>query len=229
MGARILNDWININNPGSTVLYPEQLPFGATLSGTPIYPTWYSPSNDVSFHSITNDGSSLAFFNDKKIDYAISHINDTSLPGTVSWELRHFLSRYALPIVQAGDLILYRFVGSEIPYIETYSDATTYTIGTEPQRLGSFSAGNANALRYNAEFACADDAGYFAAQINWDNGEYYYHEVPCSAAPLQFIEAMPLPPGVNGGDLWARVTSGQQAATLNSLSIESIESIETTE
>ncbi|MDY6983983.1 MAG: hypothetical protein SV422_12925, partial [Pseudomonadota bacterium] len=205
--------------PGSNVLYPEGFPYGATLHGKPVYVNWYSPSTAAAFTSLRDEAEGLAFLRERQIEYVIGYPNDPGLPGTRAWALRGFLARYGLPLVQAGDHVLYRVEGSEIPYVTAYSDAATHTVEAEPRLFGSVNTGTATAIRYNAEFACASDAGYFGAQINWDNGKFYYHEVPCSTAAVQFVEAVPVPPGATGGELWGRV-SGTGSATLTQLIIE---------
>lgn len=217
--ARLLNDWLNENAPGSRVLYPSGVPFGATLDGTPLYPTWYSPEVDRAFSAIRDEADGFAFLRDWRVDYILAWSNAPGQPGSMNWALRDFLSRYALPLVQAGDQVLYRLAATAPEYTNIFDAPDVLRIDATPRPLGSFSSNAARAFRYRTEFACESDAGYFAAQINWDNGQYYYHEIPCSASPLRFEEALPVPPGASGGELWGRVT-GTDGATLMQLIIE---------
>ncbi|MGV3590792.1 MAG: hypothetical protein ACO1PZ_03815 [Gammaproteobacteria bacterium] len=217
--ARLLNDWVNENAPGSRVLYPSGVPYGATLDGTPLYPAWYSPEVDRAFRAIRDDADGFAFLRGWRVDYIIAWSNAPGEPGSMNWALRHFLSRYALPLVQAGDHVLYRVDATAPEYTSIFTSPQILRVDATPRALGSFNSDAAHAFRYRTEFACESDAGYFAAQINWDNGQYYYHEIPCSASPLQFEEALPIPPGAGGGELWGRVT-GTDGATLMQLIIE---------
>lgn len=217
--ARALNEWLNANAPGSRVLYPQGVPYGATLDGTPLYPTWYSPEVDKAFNAIRDEADGFAFLREWRVDYIMGWSNAPGLPGSTNWALRHFLSRYALPLVQAGDQALYRVSETPPTYTSVFTASDEITVDADPRALGEFQSGNATAFRYRTAFACSSDAGYFAAQINWDNGEYYYHPIPCSTTPLQFEEALPVPPGATGGQLWGRV-DGTAGATLTQLIIE---------
>jgi hypothetical protein len=129
------------------------------------------------------------------------------------------LSRFGVPVLQVSDYILYRVDGDEVPYKPLYRFDERFDVDATPRMLGSITTGTARAMRYSAEFTCVDDTGYFVAQINWNNGEYYYHRIQCSRAALQFAEGAAIPPDATGGDVYVSVneTSG---ATLSRLSVE---------
>lgn len=217
--ARLLNEWLHAYAPGSRVLYPESIPYGATLDGTPLYPMWYAPDVEAAFAGIDDADAGFAFLRDWQVDYVMGWSNAPGGPDSMNWVLRRFLSRFALPLVQAGDHALYVIADTPPAYARVFEAPDALAVDRTPRPLGEFNAAGATAFRYRAEFACNGDDGYFAAQINWDNGQYYYHPLPCSTAPLQFEEALPVPPGAMSGQLWARV-DGTDGATLVQLIIE---------
>jgi hypothetical protein len=221
VAPRALTAWVNANAPGSTVFYPGT-PFGATLHGTPVYVNWYSPTNAAAFSTVRDEADGMAFLRDRQIDYVIARIDDPGLPGTLAWELRRFLSRVGMPVLLVSDHILYRIDGTDVPYKPFFRLNERFDVDAVPRMVGSIKTGAALAMRYSVEFACADAAGYFVAQINWNNGEYYYHPIQCSGDTLQFVEGAPIPSGASAGDVYVAV-SETSAATLTQLSIEILE------
>ncbi|MEY4642560.1 MAG: hypothetical protein RLZZ227_2554 [Pseudomonadota bacterium] len=217
--ARALTAWVNANAPGSTVLYPEDIPYGATLNGKPLYTNWYSPANEAAFKALRNETEGLKFLRDNAVAYVLLYQSDGSLPGSRPWVLRDFMSRIGIPVAQAASGVLYSVAGHDVPYRLAWQAADSAMADRTPRLLAGVDIGGVTIVRYRAEFACTSDSGSFVAQINWDRGEPYYHRVRCTGQSTLFSEAVPVPGGASHGDIYLSV-SDTDSALITQLSLE---------
>lgn len=232
--VRALNSYLNEQAPGSRVLYPEETPHGATLNGEPVYVTWYSPSVLARASLIRTEADVATFLEEEQIDFVITYTADGSKPGSAKWLLREYLSHAGFPEQQIGEYFLYRVLDHDILYqpvpgtvAEPGSRAdrlpvslATDVVATElPLLLTTVSTGAARSARYRVDFRCAENAGYFIAQLNWDVGAPYYRLVPCTGDVVNFVESFPVPAGAAQADVYVTAW-GTGEVTVNSLTIE---------
>jgi hypothetical protein len=240
--VRAINMYLNRNAPGMTVLYPQEIPFGATLDGQPVYVNVYSPSVMARAEQIKTEAEVVAFLNDQQVDFVISFMADGSKSGNPKWLLREYLSHAAFPEYKIGDYILYRLLDHDMSYEEVFTlgkgDVKSMggsetpqtspalpmvarsTLATEaPVLLAVVQTGAARSARYRASFNCPVNSGYFVAQVNWNTGPVYYHLLPCADGIVNFAEAFPVPAGATEAGIYIS-SRNTPAITLNSLTLE---------
>ena len=231
----LLTQRINTVAPGSRVLYPSNIPYGATLDGSPLYLNWYQPFRAKAFNSLKDFDGIKAFFSKEKIDFVILMMTATS--NLQDFLLREYMSQYGYVEGQENNFLLYRISDTPIQYRKVFESNSS-----EPQALGNINllmpksdhsvtatldgkvlavipTLRARQARYKVEFICPSEGGYFVAQINWDKGTPYYRLIACEAKNVAFAEAIPIPLGASQGSIY--VTSrGTSLIQVNNISVD---------
>lgn len=215
-----LTQEVNRLAPGSRVLYPPELPQGATLHGTPVYATWYSPFRERRFLLLADAEGMRRFLDDEKLDFALLNMGTPKPYTTPVRLLREHLAQYGTVVAQQGALILYRLGDVPLLYRQVFdlraamrepAETTPLLLpaspaGVEalpqPRVLAKLDTGRASQLRYSARLRCPSAQGVFVAQINWDQGDPYYRLVDCQAQDFSFVEAAAIPYGARQGWLY---------------------------
>ncbi|HTQ99992.1 MAG TPA: hypothetical protein VMH83_08380 [Candidatus Acidoferrum sp.] len=223
-----INQWLNRTNPGLRVLYPFDTGYGASLHGTPMYANWYSPPLQAARDRIHTRDDLIRFFRDQQIDAVIWSLPEPMPIGSAKWQLGRFLSQFGFPELQINQTILYRIGEREPAYQPLFaldawaaqaSKSLPLIVTNTPQVLIEVDILRARAVRYRVSYVCDDTAGYFIAQLNWDNGTSYYRLLPCATATVDFQEAVPVPPGVTRAAIYL-TTRERPQLTVASLALE---------
>lgn len=218
--AALLTERVNQLAPGSRVLYPSNIPYGATLYGSPLYVNWYAPSRAAQFASLKNTREIGEFLTQERVDFVISNMSDVRASGAPEALLRDYLARFGSVIAQEGSFLLYRLsetpalyrkvfdlrasiikAPGEVDLLLPFSEEGVLAT-TEPKHLAVFPNYRAKQARYSVGFKCPSDDGFFVAQINWDKGAPYYRLVACKTEGVSFTEAVPIPFGASTGILY---------------------------
>lgn len=228
--VQVLNDYLNQNASGTTVLYDYDVPYGASLAGRPVYVNWYSPARNAQMNSWQTSQDLAAFLKRESIGYVMWRLapaESLQLPRRL---LREHLSMFGTPERQAGAWMVYRL--RDTPAI--YQPAFSLNALPEPQTgaaggsadplptlplvasaqsrvLGVVKTNGAGAARYQASFQCSSSSGYFIAQINWNVAPVYYRLVPCEAGKVQFSESVVIPVGATSGVVYLSMRGDTQA------------------
>lgn len=201
--AKLITAYINERYPGATVLYPASAPFGATLKGSPIFVNWYAPSHQAHFGALKNVVDVASFLKNEKIGFVVWNTSDLSAPGDPEWLLGAHLSQAGYPELRIGNFTLYRIVGHDLAYREVFnfrkhvSDEAKTVEDDPPRTLATVPTDGATVLRYHLTFRCQSSVGRLVTQIKWGTGSSYYRLIPCSQAPLEFAESLPIPNGAS--------------------------------
>lgn len=239
-----LTEYLNQKASGMRVLYDYDTPYGATLSGKPVYVNWYSSARHERAIRWKNTDDISSFLKEENIDYVIWNPAPERLQEEQKQRnlMSRHLSIFGFPEHQIGSFILYRLFSHEIAYRRTFSlnqvsdsgvrtglsTEKTGAINTgqehhiatsEARIIASFKTDGASIARYNATFQCNAPTGHFIAQINWDVRPVYYKRVACEANEVKFTQAIPIPPGSRSGDIYLSAAGGAQA-TVSSIEIE---------
>lgn len=221
-----LNDKIGEIAPGARVLYPFETPFGATLHGTPLYVNWYTPGRAMRFSAIKSSNDVAKFLATEQVDFVILNQSNTDTGLTPSTALREHMARYGRVIDKAGPFTLYRVETEAINYHDgfslhpalvtsgvrnTHEPATPVEATVQPIPLAWFSTLAASQAKYTVQLRCADDKGYFIAQVNWDSGHPYYRLVACRPETFTFTEAIPVPANARKGQPYITIRDGTSA------------------
>lgn len=231
-----LTERINQIATGSRVLYPSEAPYGAKLFGFPLYVNWYSPITNSQFRMLSGRQTVSDFLQKWDVDFVIMKSADT-MRHSPEDHLRLYMAEFGIVKGQVGPFILYGVREERVPY-RTIFDLDHYKRGTsdlsdlflpvtnqgvnvtdQPKILSILDPQDANQLRYNIQFKCTSDTGYFVAQINWDVGPPYYRLVRCAAMMTPFSEAIPIPQSATQGLLYV-TTRDNSAADVQDLTIE---------
>ena len=215
--AALLTEKINRLAPGARVLYPSDIPYGATLHGSPLYVNWYAPSRGARFSSLKSTNAIGEFLAQEGVDFVITNMSDHRASGSPEASLRDYLARFGSVMAQEGPLLLYRLSETPALYRKVFDLGVSkrntpgeielllpfsedgILASNEPRVLAVVQAYRAKQARYNVEFNCLSENGFFVAQINWDKGAAYYRLIACKPETLSFVEAVPIPIGVSKG------------------------------
>lgn len=231
----LLTERINTVAPGSRVLYPSNIPYGATLDGSPLYLNWYQPFRAKAFNSLKDFDGIKAFFSKEKIDFAILMMTATS--NLQDFLLREYMSQYGYAEGQENIFLRYRISDTPIQYRKVFEANSS-----EPQALGNINllmpksdhsvtatldgkvlavipTLRARQARYKVEFICPSEGGYFVAQINWDKGTPYYRLIACESKNVAFAEAIPIPLGASQGSIYV-TSKGTSLIQVNNISVD---------
>ena len=230
----LLTERVNQLAPGSRVLYPRKVPYGATLHGTPLYLNWYQPSRKKAFSSVKESDELKNFISKEKIDFAILKMSVTSTVRDVL--LREYMSKYGYVEGQSKGFLLYRVGGTPVQYRKVFELQESeskpssgkvdlffpmagqgITALRDGKVLAVIPTHRAKQARYKVEFTCPSKNGYFVAQINWDKGAPYYRLIACEAKNVTFVEAIPIPIGASQGKIYvtSRKTSSIQVRNIS--------------
>ena len=233
----LLTQAINRLAPGSRVLYPYDLPYGATLYGSPLYVNWYAPSRSPEYLSMSSAERMAKFLAEEKVDLAIFSLGDDPTLGTFNAFLRAHLAKYSSPITQEGAYILYRLGDTPALYRSVFTLHAAKTdqpggarpvlpvidggvaVTEEPKVLVNLPTDRAKQARYTVRFRCPSEVGFFIAQINWNKGAPYYRLVACKPQTVSFKEAVPIPIGASQADIYV-TTRGVPSARVEDLEVE---------
>ena len=205
--AKLITAYINERYPGATVLYPASAPFGATLKGSPVFVNWYAPSNQARFGALKSIADVGDFLKDENIGFVVWNTSDLSPPDGPEWLLRAYLSQVGYPELRIGNFTLYRIVGHDLAYREVFDfrkqvSAEAKTVEDDPPRtLANVPTDGSTLPRYHLSFRCQSATGRLVAQIKWETGSPYYRLIPCSKAPLEFSESLPIPNGASHAEI----------------------------
>lgn len=216
--AALLTEKVSQLAPGSRVLYPEDTPFGASLRGTPLYVNWYSPSRSAQFAALKTPADIAAFLQQDKVDFAVIGLGDADTANLPKKLLREHVAQYGTAVAQEGSYVLYSLKDAPTLYRKAFDlkqpgditlqmpvTAQGLVATAEPNVLAILPVARTRQAHYAIKFTCPAKAGFFIAQINWDKGAPYYRLVACEAGSTAFQEAVPIPPGVSRGELYATV------------------------
>ena len=229
----LLTKKINQLAPGSRVLYPSSTPYGATLNGTPLYLNWYSPFREARFASLKDMQSLADFLGQEKVDFVIEDMGNPGASNEPEALLREHLAIYGSVIAQEGTFLLYRLIKTPVLYKQIFflnaklikqqgegdlllpltEDGVLAT--TDPKILTVLKVQSAKQVRYQIQFSCPSELGFFVAQINWDKGPPYYRLVTCKSKKVAFKEAAPVPVGASQGLLYLTVRETNSAQVTN--------------
>lgn len=217
--ASLLTQKVNELAPGARVLYAPNIPYGATLHGSPIYLNWYQTAHEKASGLWKNPGDIEKFIADEQIDFVILRMSPSADLRNIL--LREHMSRYGYAETQVNNTLLYRVSDAPIEYRKIFDlqapeenapehaglliSATRQkevTATTEGQILAVMPTFRARQARYKTEFICPSKNGYFVAQINWNQGAPYYRLVACKAEVVSFAEAIPIPVSASQGTLY---------------------------
>ncbi|WP_145925364.1 hypothetical protein [Bordetella sp. H567] len=224
-GAKLTQE-INRIAPGSRVLYPMNIPSGATLHGEPLYVNWYAPARMARFLAIKNGTDIASFIAEDRIDFIILSQADADATQTPAALMREYMARYGRAVYQIGALTLYQVVPAPISYHDAFilkaptqtsasmstprDDAILAT--TQPKAFEAFTTAGADQARYSVRLRCASDNGDLIAQINWDVGLPYYRLIACHSGTTSFSEAVKIPFGAKHGRPIISVRDGSSIA-----------------
>lgn len=214
--------YINANHPGNHVLYDADVPFGASLNGTPTYITWYAPARADRFQQSKTIDDIARFMQDERIRLVVWDMAPVSQANDARGLLRTYLSRFGLPEYQVGSIVLYKLADKEQTYQSVFSADTTLSgqgATQQARSLATFPTQGAGMARYTAQFSCTRANGNFIAQINWSVGAPYYRQVSCGTTLTHFEEALPIPAGASTGEVLVSV-NGETEAQLSQIQIE---------
>ncbi len=233
----MLTEKVSKIEPRARVLYPVELPFGATLDGTPLYVNWYAPVRENKFRSLKSTEGVGEFLAEERVNFVITSMRDPKVSGSPQAFLREHMAEFGSVIAQEGSFVLYRTQGTPVQYrkvfdlSESIADASSkiqlllplfeggVRASREPRYLARVPTNFAKNMRYRIEFNCPLGDGFFIAQINWDKGDPYYRLVDCSANASFFVEAAPIPAGASSGLIYVTARDTENV-DVKSLSIE---------
>lgn len=148
-------------------------------------------------------------------------------------QLRQYLAEFGYVEGQIGPFILYSLREEPVPYRSAF-DLNLFKQGAmdaldlflpltnkgvvatiQPEIMAILNPQDAHQVRYNVEFECSSDTGYFVAQINWDIGPPYYRLVPCTKMLVSFIETIPVPQNATKGLIYITVMDNTSAYVQN--------------
>lgn len=218
-GPVAINARLNSMATGLRVLYPQSEGFGATLWGQPLYPVWFSPDVVARAARIASVDDAGSFLRDMQADFVIWSLHEPNLPGSQTWLLGLWLARNAVPEFQIGSHIAYRVVDRAPVYSPHYRLPQSVIATASTDSVVELPLGRQQAVRYNSNYQCADNGSSALAQINWDNGTAYYRLLPCTGAPVEFSEAIPVPAGVTAAQLHITAREGAEV-DIDALQIE---------
>ena len=216
------------------VLFPEKTPFGAALKGEPIYVNWYAPAHAQRYLAIQSEADVNAFIKTYSVTNVIWDTHPRVKPGEPAAYLGAWLHRHAVPESEIGGFIGYALTGADPDYHSLFdlnaalaarsAALNLPAIGTSRSADGALALARDNTtplakvdlnyariLRYRVTFRCANAAGTFMADINFDRGAAFHRAVSCDAGPVEFEDAFPLPLGVERSQVYAtfRDTEGE--------------------
>jgi hypothetical protein len=221
VGERALIDRINRELPHARVLMDPDRAQGATLAGKPLYVNWYATAQNIRFEAVKSEADVAALLKEWAVDFVILNTADTSTSSKPRWHLREHLSRNAAPIARSGTMVLYGTGVATSAYVKAFDLQTALAAGAKepvlliqptggavgatptPLALSVVPLQGSQAVRYSAKFTCADKAGYWIAQLNFDRSDPYYRLVPCAPGETQFSESVPVPLGARSAVLYA--------------------------
>jgi len=226
-----INERLNAASPGLRVLYPQETGFGATLNGQPVYPAWYSPATLARALRVKTDADVADFLREEKVDVVVWSLGEALPASSIKWLLGKHLSRFGFPEFQLASHIVYRLSDHELAYRPVFSladwnaaqssPASSFTASDTPLQLTSFGLQHARAARYTVSYRCGSSAGYFVAQLNWDNGGTYYRLLPCAESELSYSEAVPVPAGANSATIFL-TTRDRPLLEVTALTVETL-------
>jgi hypothetical protein len=216
--AKFLTAHVNDTAPGSRILYHWNSSSGASLHGQPVYIDWFSPSRLAKLRTIEHEADIRAFLDDESIDYVIWNMEQVGPPDQAQWWLKELLSSHGRPVLQASGDVLYQLRGRPLAWQEIIRlddvQATTARLG-----VANLTVPGASRARVRVSVACSDPAGILVAEIHWNQGPPYRRDIPCTVAPFEYAEALPVPGGATAAEIVLSVRAAS-AATVTSLVVE---------
>ncbi|WP_143277777.1 hypothetical protein [Bordetella genomosp. 10] len=231
----LLNEHINRTSPGARVMYPAEVPYGATLMGTPIYVHWHAPLRQKAFNALGSLREIRLFLAQERVEFVILGAGDPESVSKAENLLREHVASWGIIEAKEGDFTLYRLAPSPIPYRAGFgynTDQVSADLKTgdnyageplwaneKPNVIARIPLHQALQGRYKVTFQCADKAGYFVAQINWNIGSPYYRLVGCDSSTETFIDTMPVPPKADTGEIYI-TARGTPKVSIKNMEIE---------
>lgn len=236
--ARAVAEDIASRDSDPHVLFPESTPFGAALKGEPIYVDWYAPAHQALYAAIHSEADAGTLMQAYGVTHAIWDTHPTVKPGEPAAFLGAWLHRHAVPQGEIGGFVDYALTGVDPVYrplfdlnaaLAAQSTALDLPVAGASRQAGGGLAllhdltpvakvelNYARILRYRVTFRCADPAGTFMADINFDRGAAFHRAVSCAVGPVDFEDAFPIPLGAETGQIFAtfRDTAGGQVSAL---------------
>ncbi len=233
-----LNKQINSINKNAKVLFDLARPYGATLSGTPFYNAWYSPTYSKEIMSWTDKAGVKNSVDNWRIDYVYwNNAVPFSQKNTTRNLLGAYLNEYGYAELQVGPMVAFRVADKPVEYdpivaFESFNGLNGFDVKgapliTERSQIElhsndvltlSFSVKPYSQFKYHVEFECASPSDSFIAQLNWNLGEPYYKLVDCSSDKIVFDEVGLIPQGAATATLYLSFRGGN-AVKVNNLSI----------
>jgi hypothetical protein len=216
-----LNEYVNKELPTGGVLYERSRPFGATLHGDPVYVNWYSPKRQSQSQSLQTEADMKRFLEENSVGFVFW---STAIPFDPTDNFRGllsgYLSKYAVPERQIGNMISYRLTETERLFRGgvLVSDWRQFTLSPElarnvdddglfranmvPRMVGSLETLRSTVAKYSVTLKCPNKSASFIAQINWNVGQPYYRLVQCKSDIIRFVEVIPTPVGASRGAIY---------------------------
>ena len=203
--------------PGSTVLYQTERPFGAVLRGEPWYPMWYAPRRRDLATSIRSSAQLQQALQAEGITHVIWNFERLGATNSGTDLLREFLSLHGLPLRESAGVVLFALADAEPVYGAIWQG--NEMLDTTPRLLHEAAAAGHTALRASGRFTCSDLAATIVLNLAWSDGTHTWRFLPCSAATLQYREALAVPPGAEKAGLTLFI-QGSGTVTAENLTLE---------
>jgi hypothetical protein len=208
-----LNSVINKLKPNATVLMDLDRSFGATLTGRPIYNSFYAQGY---FNAIKKWTTQSDVHNALKlwdVDFVYwdqkQAYNSTYLVKNL---MREELISYGKPVAQVGGIVAFTIADSELQYQEVFIgqdldafknfkvvagqlqlESDGIKMRAQDVLSKSFDLSRFTRFKYSVEFSCEKDTDYFVAHIDWGNGSPYYKLLQCHPGLVSYAEVGLIP------------------------------------
>lgn len=229
-----------LQGEAARVFYLPQRPYGATLSGQPLYPVWYNPRLQASAASVATAEEAAALLR----QFAVSHVVwDTSselmsgASALVTGLARH-LAASGIPVAHLKGVDVYGTSQEDRP-LRVLFDLADPAVRKmlSPTGASGPAAAESDALRVDHEapirgitvrldgarvilveatMACAADA-VFLVQVLWPGvaAAPHFRPVTCApGAPRRFTDLIQAPPGAGTAEVFIRTHSGSPVDVL---------------
>jgi hypothetical protein len=213
MPEQLLNKEINRLNPDAVVLSAFGRSFGATLTGMPIYDTFYAPSYSKIINTWKTDDDVRSSLKLWSVDFLYWNQNEPNLADEKKILLHDFLVSYGKPVAQVGDMLAFSAVEDKLEYrdlivrdefasLKGFNSVNNSRVSDGSLILRAQDAVDVSTdlssftrFKYTVEFTCENVADSYIAYINWGKAPPYYKLINCDENLVSYTEVGLIPAG----------------------------------
>lgn len=186
-----LNKIINKQHQNSVVLFSLDRPYGATLSGTAIYNSWYSNSYSKQISNWASVEDVKDSIKDWRVDFVYWDQNHPYRNSDVHRNLlREYLVRFGKPIAQEGSVLALSMENEERIMEEIYSTDPDLSVDLGMKNFSKKIRIDKkySVIFYTIEAECSDNLSTLQLKITWDKYHTLQKSIECNKQLIKFTD-----------------------------------------